>query len=55
MTQEVCEVPRPDEDVKGYLKTPDGLVILRVSIPETFEIAQKMLEILKARLEAKKA
>ena len=51
MGGETIEIPRPDGDVKGYLKTVDGLVILRASIPETFEIAQKMLEVLKNRLE----
>ena len=52
MLNESFEIPPVDDDVRGYLKTVDGLVVLRNSIPETFEIAKKMLEILKKRMEA---
>ena len=51
---EVIKIPYPNDDVLGYLKTQDGLVILRKSIPETFEIAYKMLGLLKANLEKNK-
>ena len=40
-----------NEDVVGELITEDGKVFLRKSIPETFDIARKMLEICRQRLE----
>ena len=41
----------PNGDIAGSLRTVDGLVILRKSIPETFEIALKLLDLLKKRFE----
>ena len=48
--QEVIKIPVFDENVLGYLKTPDGLVILLRDEPITFEIAKKHLDILEKRL-----
>ena len=40
-------------DIVGELRTVDGFVYLRKSIPETFDIALKMLECLQKRLDKK--
>ena len=49
MVRELIEIKILDENVLGYLKTADGLVVLLKKHPETFEIAHKMLEICKKK------
>jgi len=48
--REMIEIKVLDDNVLGYLKTQDGLVVLLRDEPTTFDIAHKMLEILKKRL-----
>ena len=45
-------IPIPlDDDVLGYLKCPEGLIILRKSIPESFAIARQFLAMAEKKLE----
>ena len=44
---------RFNEDVLAELITRDGKILIRKSIPITFQIARKMIDICEARLKAK--
>ena len=39
-----------DEDILAKLTTKDGVIFIRKSIPETFEIARKLIDISEKRL-----
>ena len=39
-----------DEDVVAKLTTKDGAILIRKSMPETFEIARKLIDLSEKRL-----